>query len=1375
MSINNGYQKSTGTSITVLLIFISTCIICSQAFGETVTLYPTDDSYVSVDLADDASWCNSSTVSIGTYDQLVAYIKFNLNSIPVGSNVTNATLRLYPTAIIDNSNVGICLTLSAWSECNLTWSGHPSGGWPCIESQPPGISQWWEISVTDLVEEWIENGESNWGFRLEKASSGIVMFYSSESSYDPELVVTYTPNTCTADGQVLSSTDGFGVLNTRMQFSRVSGTGNIPNDVYSDVQGNWYQSGFEDDGTVYRVTPTHNAYGPFTPQYLDFTCANSSGLDFTVPTSYSVTIQSNPSGASIRIGTPDNPVECYTPCTLTNLEGNVIIWLTLEGYKDLEYVLGPSDGGSTIVLTLTESIYITMSPPYIIHDIEHTFTEYSHAGVRGIVWEPSDQDPTLGLVRNRSQLLTLMAGTSSFSVDNRIMIPFTVATSGRYRITATGALSGEIRDALGFYYYSINDCRHSIMVGSRLSTGGGNFQDIFSNLDQPFPDEIQWMTDNVLKLIQAFIDYLNNDWSGFIQIGFEALAGELEFIYDLISPAEEFHQIPIQTSFLTDLNAGENYILELMVWSGTSGGTSGGILFTEVDVTAEFSQITIEEDATGTMGPILSVEPSWHVELLPAEVGETITNNSAFVITNIGDQHLDGTALIEIGPFEIISGATISLEPYEQATLGISFQSDEVGNHKSYISFTGGGYTERLVSCTVYEPAPQLTVVPDQDVDFGEISLGESFEQVAFSVTNTGGGLLSGSVSVETPFEIVNGSTFNLSQGESQPVRIRFTPTEEGEILKEVEFSNGGTIFRTLRGSGVTPSQDEYLIVFDEYNASGWFGGDDRASHGPRNIGVGQSVYIDSSIVVHQFAFYFTHRFDYPENPEGVGHEVTLALNIRDELGSILKTVHTTVPDSFSGGWISWPNINVAAERNSTLIFTAYLLGAYDINQYMTGNASDANAGYPGGVRYTKSGTSDSDMEYWSGWNIHVWDSNFKLEGTTVIESSIIIVTDVASVAVPEGGTATFRVKLSSQPQSTTTVSVSRYSGDSDISVSSGSSLSFTTSNWSTYQTVTLSAAEDADTENGTATIRCSASVLDSKDVTATEGDNDTGPVSEYEGDYYCLAGGGSAVFNISVAGDIISIDLDCSDCYAYGIVRKKIDYIIENGADFDFKISTFQRSSDSYHRGIALWSDEVKTKFLEAYVTDFGNGTVIRTHAETKYSDTVNPGSCAIHITRINGVYTCSVSESVVWSGEISELEGEDLRYGVIVERSSGPNGHAYADYANWDFSLATVEVTHYDKSPKHYNLEAAYPNPFNPATTIGFSLPVPSAVTLTIFNLSGREMIRLVNGIKTTGYHSVVWDGKDYTGLNVPSGIYIARLATPGYTKSIKMLLLK
>ena len=109
------------------------------------------------------------------------------------------------------------------------------------------------------------------------------------------------------------------------------------------------------------------------------------------------------------------------------------------------------------------------------------------------------------------------------------------------------------------------------------------------------------------------------------------------------------------------------------------------------------------------------------------------------------------------------------------------------------------------------------------------------------------------------------------------------------------------------------------------------------------------------------------------------------------------------------------------------------------------------------------------------------------------IDTSIIpsIITDSDTISVPENSTRTFQVRLSSQPPSTVAVSVVKASGDSNIAVSAGSSLSFTTSNWATWKTVTLSAADDADAANGQAIISLTASGLSTKNVTAVEEDDD--------------------------------------------------------------------------------------------------------------------------------------------------------------------------------------------------------------------------------------------------------------------------------------------
>ncbi|MFY2562422.1 PQQ-dependent sugar dehydrogenase [Corallococcus terminator] len=114
---------------------------------------------------------------------------------------------------------------------------------------------------------------------------------------------------------------------------------------------------------------------------------------------------------------------------------------------------------------------------------------------------------------------------------------------------------------------------------------------------------------------------------------------------------------------------------------------------------------------------------------------------------------------------------------------------------------------------------------------------------------------------------------------------------------------------------------------------------------------------------------------------------------------------------------------------------------------------------------------------------------------TTIEDNSAQLVLSSSNVSITEGGTATFDVSLTRAPVRNATVTVARTAGDTDLSVQSGASLTFTTANWNTPQTVTLSAAQDADNADGVATFTVSSTAsspsLDSRTVTVTEVDDE--------------------------------------------------------------------------------------------------------------------------------------------------------------------------------------------------------------------------------------------------------------------------------------------
>ena len=182
-----------------------------------------------------------------------------------------------------------------------------------------------------------------------------------------------------------------------------------------------------------------------------------------------------------------------------------------------------------------------------------------------------------------------------------------------------------------------------------------------------------------------------------------------------------------------------------------------------------------------------------------------------------------------------------------------------------------------------------------------------------------------------------------------------------------------------------------YEILFDTVSASGWFGGDNITTIGPRSVGVGQSVLVEETIKLETFSFYFEEFRDSEGSLIGRGYDdLILILNIRDSSGSILKTQEAVIiPDTFYGGWVTWSEVDMEISSNTTLIFTCYLAGAFDSNQVTSSHVCDANAGYAKGFRITKQDSTDDGMEEWVEWNEHPWDSNFRLTGTLTLTSVV--------------------------------------------------------------------------------------------------------------------------------------------------------------------------------------------------------------------------------------------------------------------------------------------------------------------------------------------------------------------------------------------------
>jgi subtilisin family serine protease len=93
----------------------------------------------------------------------------------------------------------------------------------------------------------------------------------------------------------------------------------------------------------------------------------------------------------------------------------------------------------------------------------------------------------------------------------------------------------------------------------------------------------------------------------------------------------------------------------------------------------------------------------------------------------------------------------------------------------------------------------------------------------------------------------------------------------------------------------------------------------------------------------------------------------------------------------------------------------------------------------------------------------------------------------------------------------------------------------------------------------------------------------------------------------------------------------------------------------------------------------------------------------------------------------------------------------------------------------PSGYALSQNHPNPFNPSTTISYSLPEAGQVELTIYNVRGQLVRSLVNQALPAGQHGVQWDGCDNRGQRATSGIYFYRLTVNSWSQAKKMMLIR
>lgn len=145
------------------------------------------------------------------------------------------------------------------------------------------------------------------------------------------------------------------------------------------------------------------------------------------------------------------------------------------------------------------------------------------------------------------------------------------------------------------------------------------------------------------------------------------------------------------------------------------------------------------------------------------------------------------------------------------------------------------------------------------------------------------------------------------------------------------------------------------------------------------------------------------------------------------------------------------------------------------------------------------------------------------------------------------------------------------------------------------------------------------------------------------------------------------------------------------------------------------------------------------------------------------------STNNSTSWTVVNNGLTNNNVTSLVV----SGTNLFAGTDGGVWRRPLSEMitGVEHQQSNlPTKFALEQNYPNPFNPTTIIKYEIPQNGFVSLKVYDILGKEVALLENGIENAGRYEVKFDGS-----NLSSGVYFYRIQAGSFSKTKKLLLLK
>ena len=223
--------------------------------------------------------------------------------------------------------------------------------------------------------------------------------------------------------------------------------------------------------------------------------------------------------------------------------------------------------------------------------------------------------------------------------------------------------------------------------------------------------------------------------------------------------------------------------------------------------------------------------------------------------------------------------------------------------------------------------------------------------------------------------------------------------------------------------------------------------------------------------------------------------------------------------------------------------------------------------------------------------------------------------------------------------------------------------------------------------------------------------------------------------------------------------------YILEGGImDTTFRASILLNTNEFYQQNGG------NILFLQFSILGTNGDSTLINYNEIQINEHVmkeqNYTSQVIYIGDCNGVFN---GEMLL--DECGECDGDGIPEGECDCEGNSPADLYGGEGYNCEGVLSLNEML----IPKSFELSQNYPNPFNPITYIHYNVPNYDFITIDIINISGKIIKTIVQSSHQPGNYEIMWDGTNYYGISVPSGIYFYKMDADEFVSVKKLVLLK